>query len=69
VAACPSPLQATAWRLERAERIEAELFAREMRDRDLGLALICDGNGARAFKSADRTEPLKTNRTRSPHES
>ena len=41
-----------AWRLERAERIEAELFAREMharRGRDLGLALIRDGNGARAF--------------------
>jgi hypothetical protein len=42
-----------AWRLERAERIEAELFAREMQglfdDGDLGLALISDGNGARAF--------------------
>ena len=42
-----------AWRLERAERIEAELFAREMDgpfgDGDLGLALIRDGNGARAF--------------------
>jgi hypothetical protein len=42
-----------AWRLERAERIEAELFAREMRgpfgDGDLGLALIRDGSGARAF--------------------
>ena len=42
-----------AWRLERAERIEAELFAREMQgpfgDGDLGLALIRDGNGARAF--------------------
>jgi hypothetical protein len=42
-----------AWRLERAERIEAELFAREMKglfdDGDLGLALIRDGNGARAF--------------------
>jgi hypothetical protein len=42
-----------AWRLERAERIEAELFAREMHglfgDGDLGLALIRDGNGARAF--------------------
>jgi hypothetical protein len=42
-----------AWRLERAERIEAELFAREMDgpfgEGDLGLALIRDGNGARAF--------------------
>ena len=42
-----------AWRLERAERIEAELFAREMDGPfgggDLGLALIRDGNGARAF--------------------
>ena len=41
-----------AWRLERAERIEAELFAREMHSPlgggDLGLALIRD-NGARAF--------------------
>ena len=44
---------AAAWRLERAERIEAELFAREMDGPfgkgDLGLALIRDGNGARAF--------------------
>jgi hypothetical protein len=39
-----------AWRLERAERIEAELFARAMfAEGDLGLALIRDGNGARAF--------------------
>ena len=42
-----------AWRLERAERIEAELFARQMDgpfgEGDLGLALIRDGNGARAF--------------------
>ena len=39
-----------AWRLERAERIEAELFAREMgHERNLGLALIRDGNGAGAF--------------------
>jgi hypothetical protein len=42
-----------AWRLERAERIEAELFARQMKglydDGDLGHALIRDGNGARAF--------------------
>jgi hypothetical protein len=41
-----------AWRLERAERIEAELFAREMGDRNLGLALIRDGNGARALHAA-----------------
>ncbi|MGH6884729.1 MAG: hypothetical protein ACREGK_01475 [Geminicoccales bacterium] len=39
-----------AWRLERAERIEAELFERHAdRDGNLGLALIRDGNGARAF--------------------
>jgi hypothetical protein len=42
-----------AWRLQRADQIEAELFAREMQgvfgDGDLGLALIRDGNGARAF--------------------
>ena len=39
-----------AWRLERAERIEADLFAHEMMgDRNLALALIRDGNGARAF--------------------
>jgi hypothetical protein len=44
---------AATWRLERAERIEAELFAHEMHglfgDADLGLALIRDCNGARAF--------------------
>jgi hypothetical protein len=44
-----------AWRLERAERIEAELFARQMDgpfgDGDLGLALVRDGNGARAFET------------------
>jgi hypothetical protein len=42
-----------AWRLQRAEQIEAELFAREMHgllgDDDFGLALIRDCNGARAF--------------------
>jgi hypothetical protein len=42
-----------AWRLQRADQIEAELFAHEMHDlfgkADLGLALIRDGNGARAF--------------------
>jgi hypothetical protein len=45
-----------AWRLERAERIEAELFARQMEgvfgDGDLGLALIRDGNGARVRHAA-----------------
>ncbi len=45
---------AASWRLERAERIEAELFAHEtyeMFDKaaDLGLALIRDCNGAGAF--------------------
>jgi hypothetical protein len=39
-----------AWRLERAERIEAELFGHHLRgERNLGLALLRDGNGARAF--------------------
>jgi hypothetical protein len=46
---------AAAWRLERAERIEAEVFAREMHgvfgEDDLGLALIRDCNGAGAFKA------------------
>jgi hypothetical protein len=40
-----------AWRLERAEGIEAELFARDMGSGDLGLALIRDGHGARAFNT------------------
>jgi hypothetical protein len=59
-----------AWRLE---RIEAELFAREMHglfdDGDLGLALIHDGNGARAFdtllryRGAAQAELFRTLRT------
>jgi hypothetical protein len=41
---------AATWRLERAERIEAGLFEHYLRgDRNLGLALIRDGNGPRAF--------------------
>src|SRR5919108_5562837 len=62
-----------AWRLERAERIEAEIFAREMKglfdDGDLGLALIRDGNGARAFdvllryRGAAQAELFRTLRT------
>ena len=45
---------AASWRLARAERIEAELFVEARLDGGspglaLGLALICDGNGARAF--------------------
>ena len=42
---------AAAWRLARAERIEAELFAENMLDgtAGLGLALIRDCNNARAF--------------------
>lgn len=41
-----------AWRLERAERMEAELFAHfsAVEDADLGLALVKDGHGARAFE-------------------
>jgi hypothetical protein len=43
-------IAAAAWRLSRADRIEAELFAQQgTGDGDLGLALIRDGNGARAF--------------------
>jgi hypothetical protein len=38
-----------AWRLERAERIETELFAHRRGDGDLALALIRDGNGMRSF--------------------
>jgi hypothetical protein len=44
---------AAAWRLQRAERIEAEIFACKIKspfgDGDLGLALIRDCNGARSF--------------------
>ncbi|MGH6887351.1 MAG: hypothetical protein ACREGK_14900 [Geminicoccales bacterium] len=41
---------AAAWRLERAERLETELFAEnQLAGRSLGHALIRDGNGARAF--------------------
>jgi len=41
---------AASWRLARAERVEAELFAQNMLDgRGLGLALTRDCNGARAF--------------------
>jgi hypothetical protein len=41
---------AAAWRLERADRMEAEVFEQQGRgDGDLGLALIRDCNGARAF--------------------
>jgi hypothetical protein len=41
-----------AWRLARANRIEAELFAeRRFRDGGLGHALIRDGNGSRSFET------------------
>ena len=40
-----------AWRLARADRIEAELFEeRRSADGGLGLAVIRDGNGARSFE-------------------
>jgi hypothetical protein len=44
-------IAAAAWRVLRSDRIEAEIFEQErFGDRhDLGLALIRDGNGARAF--------------------
>ena len=41
---------AASWRLARAERLEAELFAEnQLTGRSLGLALIRDCNGARSF--------------------
>jgi hypothetical protein len=41
-----------AWRLARADRIEAELFEeRRSADGGLGLALIRDGNGPRSFET------------------
>ena len=41
-----------AWRLARADRIEAELFEeRRVASGGLGLALIRDGNGARSFET------------------
>jgi hypothetical protein len=41
---------AATWRLERAERIEGELFAQNARDTaSFGLAMIRDCNGARSF--------------------
>jgi hypothetical protein len=42
------------WRLERAERIEAEMLAFRMRDDDLGLALIRDGYSSRSFETLQR---------------
>jgi hypothetical protein len=38
-----------AWRLARADRIEAEMLANQRGEPDLGLVLIRDGHGARAF--------------------
>jgi len=44
-----------AWRLARADRIEAEVLAEQRhRDGGLGLAVIRDGNGARAFPTLPR---------------
>jgi hypothetical protein len=43
-----------AWRLERAERIEVDLFAERLLfapDGGVGLALIRDGNGTRSFET------------------
>jgi hypothetical protein len=41
-----------AWRLERADRIEVDLFEkRRHADGGLGLALIRDGNGTRSFET------------------
>jgi hypothetical protein len=38
-----------AWRLARADRIEAEMLANQRGEPDLGLVLTRDGHGARAF--------------------
>ena len=49
-----------AWRLERAARLEVELFAeRHVAGGGLGLALIRDGNGTRSFETRWR-EPAPT---------
>jgi hypothetical protein len=49
-AALAQRVVAAMWRLARADRIEAGLFEHHLRgDRNLGVALIRDGNGARAF--------------------
>ena len=46
-----------AWRLERAERLEVDLFAERLRlaaDGGVGLALIRDGNSTRSFETVLR---------------
>jgi hypothetical protein len=57
----PGPVRAGAvWRLERAERIEAELFEyRRGADGDLALALIRDGNPQPALGEALPQQPNK----------
>jgi hypothetical protein len=58
-----------AWRLRRADCIEATLFDRLADSSDLGLALTRDGNGARAFdvllryRGAAQAELFRTLRT------
>ncbi len=51
-----------AWRLERADQIEAELFDRQMEglfdDGDLGLALIKDGNGRQGWLGKGAPTPF-----------
>ena len=50
-----SRIARAAWRLERAERFEAELFAfRGYEDADLGLTLVRDGNGTRSVETIMR---------------
>jgi len=58
-----------AWRLARADRIEAEILIFRQRDDDLGLAVTRDGNSARAvptvvrYRGAAHAELLRTLRT------
>ena len=49
---CSHGVAVAAWRLARADHIEAELFEeRQVAQGGLGLALIRDGNGARSFET------------------
>jgi hypothetical protein len=54
-AVLPQRVVSAAWRLMRADRMEAEVLAfRSGRDRDLGLALTRDGNGTKAMPTLMR---------------
>jgi hypothetical protein len=50
---------AATWRLERAERIEAELFAQNIRDTtSFGLAIIRDCNGRQGWLGKGAPTPF-----------